>query len=268
MIFAKIDAHLDSNPKVREAGRDGREVFLFALRKNMAHDFNGCVPHSYFRPKYLADQLMVDEVTAGHGLSRSVTAGLLTKTDDGYLISGWDDEWSKRPLTEAERKRRSREKSNPLETLPVVEDSGHEMSRTESDGHACHALDKSREEESRRDQSRGEKKRAATPAPPGAQLGIDSFHEYFVRTHGGEKPSWEARDRKRMHDLVRTRGVDTVVKRISILESSPPKWPDAPWDLATFVQHFDKVAAPSNSANRNNGMAELFELASQTGESP
>jgi len=91
------------------------------------------------------------------------------------------------------------------------------------------------------------KKRSASPAPPGAQLGIDSFHSYFVRTHGGEKPSWDPRNLKRMHDLVRVRGVETVVRRLEILESSPPKWPDPPWDLATFVQHFDKVAAPSNS---------------------
>ena len=91
------------------------------------------------------------------------------------------------------------------------------------------------------------KKRSASPAPPGAQLGIDSFHSYFVRNHGGEKPSWDPRNLKRMHDLVRVRGVETVVRRLEILESSPPKWPDPPWDLATFVQHFDKVAAPSNS---------------------
>ena len=262
MIFTKIAADLDSNPKIRDAGRDGREVFLFALRKNAQHDFNGCVPLSYFKPRYLADQLMIDDVTAGHGLSRSVTAGLLTKTDDGYLISGWDDEWSKRPLTDAERKRRSREKINPTSELKDDKDFGHEMSRTESDSHACHALDKSREEESRGEKSRGEKKRAATPAPPGAQLGIDSFHEYFVRTHGGEKPSWEARDRKRMHELVRARGVDTVVKRISILESSPPKWPEPPWDLATLCTHFDKVAAPSSAVNnRNDGMADLLRMA-------
>lgn len=106
-------------------------------------------------------------------------------------------------------------------------------------------------------------KRSASPAPPGAQIGIDSFHEYFMRTHDGAKPSWEPKNVKRMHELVRVHGLEAVQRRISILETSPPLWPPSPWDLDTFAKHFDKVAAPSKGArgSHNDGMAELLALA-------
>lgn len=175
--FAKMDADLDSHPKVRKAGRVGREVFLFVLRRNAALDRSGRVPATYVEPWYLADQLMMSEDEACHGLSRTVTAGLLSLDDGHVSICGWSDEWAKAPLDEAERKRREREKKKAAEAASTVTDTSVDESRdvTDSHGHAVtdrdcpdsHALDKKRGEEKRREESRSLV--ALPPAPPPAE---------------------------------------------------------------------------------------------------
>ena len=113
--FAKVDTHLDSHPKVRRAGRNGREVFLFVLRKNAAVDRGGRVSASYVEPAYLADQLMTSESEARDGLDRAVAAGLLCLDDDDVIISGWDEDWSRRPLDDSERKARQRAKDKQVQ---------------------------------------------------------------------------------------------------------------------------------------------------------
>ena len=45
--WGKMSADIDINPKVRKAGRDGREVFLFVVRRNAALDLGGQIPVSY-----------------------------------------------------------------------------------------------------------------------------------------------------------------------------------------------------------------------------
>ena len=167
--FAKVDADLDNHPKVRRAGRNGREVFLFVLRRNASLDRSGRVPTSYIEPWYRADQLMMSEADAADGVSRIVTAGLVTLRDGHAVIAGWDDEWAKAPLDEAERKRREREKKRQgvevdapadlPETAPVITAPSPVESRDVTDSHGAsvtdrdcpdsHALDKSRLEESR-----------------------------------------------------------------------------------------------------------------------
>lgn len=167
--FAKVDADLDNHPKVRRAGRNGREVFLFILRRNASLDRSGRVPGSYLEPWYIADQLMMSEADAADGVSRIVTAGLVTIRDGHAVIAGWDDEWAKAPLDEAERKRRQREKDRqpdapeiktaPAPVAPVVTGTSdvesrdvticHGASVTDRDCPDSHALDKIRVEESR-----------------------------------------------------------------------------------------------------------------------
>ena len=94
----------------------------------------------------------------------------------------------------------------------------------------------------------------STPSPPmkkssprvsHSQPAIDAFHEYYKRTHKGATPSWTSnsgRNRKSMNSLVDDHGVAEVIRRIGILEASPPTWPLAPWDMPTFSTHFDKIA--------------------------
>lgn len=140
--FAKMAANLDGHPKVRRAGRNGREVFLFVLRKNAELDRSGRVPLSHVEPWFLADQLMMSENDARDGLARAIKFGLLASDDCDVSIVGWDDEWAKAPLTEAERKARQRS---------VTAVSGHD--RDNRDRPDCHASDQIRSEESRREEN-------------------------------------------------------------------------------------------------------------------
>src|ERR1051325_11416005 len=112
--WAKMASNLDSHPKIRRAGRDGGEVFLFVLRRNAELDLGGLIPKIHLEPWYVAYELMCDEVTARNGLALCVTAGLLAETETCFVISGWDDVWAKRPMTPAERQERFREKSKAL----------------------------------------------------------------------------------------------------------------------------------------------------------
>jgi uncharacterized phage protein (TIGR02220 family) len=160
-LFAKVDINLDSHPKVRKAGRDGREVFLFVLRKNAALQRDGFVPASYVDPDYLAEQLMVTKEEACHGLSRCVAAGLLAVTSENVSISGWDGDWGTRAMSDAERKAKQRARS----TIPTTSDVsspdvtfGHEGDRDDRD---CHVEEKRREEK-----KRGEEETALDPPLP------------------------------------------------------------------------------------------------------
>jgi hypothetical protein len=109
--WCKVSASLDSHPRIRRAGNLGRQVFEFALRRNAELDRNGVIPAEHMDAEYLADVLMMTPEQAGDGVSRCVRTGLLALDSGHYVITGWDDEWGKRPLTEAERKRNQRAKS-------------------------------------------------------------------------------------------------------------------------------------------------------------
>lgn len=137
-------ADLDSHPKILKAGADGREVFLFLLRRNAQMDYEGRLPLSELEPTFISHHLMRDESTVSHGLSRCVTAGLLERDIDFWGISGWDEEWSKRAMTAAERKAKSRAKSlQPKEEGAEVTKS-HDSIVTQSD---CHTLDQIRSDQ-------------------------------------------------------------------------------------------------------------------------
>lgn len=124
--------------------------------------------------------------------------------------------------------------------------------------------------EHKQKQKREKREPAAPSAHPGLRESIDSFHAYFVATNNGETPQWEGRQRGQMIKLVESKGLEVVLRRIENLRTCPPNWPEQPWDLATFITHFDKCtgARAPNGSNRSNGMAELFERANATGETP
>jgi hypothetical protein len=112
--WAKMDARLDSNPKIRDAGRNGREVFLFLLRRNRllaGGGADGRIPVSNIRPRYLADQLMMSEADARDGVEKAVEAKLISLDEEFVSICGFDEDWGGRaPLSDAERARRYRER--------------------------------------------------------------------------------------------------------------------------------------------------------------
>jgi hypothetical protein len=153
--FAKMAADMDSHPKVRRAGRDGREVFLFVLRRNALGNHDGRLPLDYVDPEYLADQLMMDVETARNGLSLCVTAGLLRVTDTEVAISGWDFEWSKSSLTNSERQARFREKTKGSKVLgPVVTESNGDSVTSNATVTTVTEEEKRRERESARPRAR------------------------------------------------------------------------------------------------------------------
>jgi uncharacterized phage protein (TIGR02220 family) len=123
MSWCKVSSTLDSHPKIRKAGRLGREVFLFALRRN-AHPENpvpGILPADVLDPWFIADQLMMTEEEAVTGVTLCVTVGLLLKNGHCFEISGWSEDWGKRETVNAERQARYRarlrndgEQGNPV----------------------------------------------------------------------------------------------------------------------------------------------------------
>lgn len=251
--WCKVASNLDSHPKIRRAGRNGREVFLFALRRNAEpnNKRRGFVPKEQLEPWYIADQLQMPEADAVDGLRRAASAGLLREEPDSWVIVGWDDrEWGKFAKDGAERTAdwRKRKAANVGDDSVTVRDGG--------DG--CDGIDQRRGEEKRSEESIGgglvfdfakpvsEQVPVASPKPkrePSGphQTAIAAFDAYYRAEHGGSKPTWNGKTTKLMASLVKAHGVEEVVKRIRILKTSPPKFPPAPWDMGAFSQHFDKL---------------------------
>lgn len=122
VAWAKLSANFHSNRKTRKAGRLGREVFVFVLCSNAARGAHGTIPIGDIDPWYIADQLQMTEDEARDGVSMATNSGLITIEDGVVHICGWNDEWAKKPLTEAERKsnQRARDKSASLAGHPRV----------------------------------------------------------------------------------------------------------------------------------------------------
>lgn len=111
--FAKVAAGLDSNRKIRKAGRDGRDVFLWVLRQCALRDSDGSIPAEDVTDfEFVAEQLMCSVDQAKDGLSRACAAKLLEVVDGECCVVGWDTEWGRRPLSNTERQRRFRGKRN------------------------------------------------------------------------------------------------------------------------------------------------------------
>lgn len=161
-IFAQLDHDLHNNPKVRKAGRDGRDVFVFVLCKNASRGFQGYIPARYLEVDYLADQLRCSEEEAANGIARAIKAELIAIEGDAAVIVGWCDMYARGPMSDMERQRRhratkggagaenARERANPADGQNTQEIQDHvTKSRDMSRGHECHASEKSREEKNR-----------------------------------------------------------------------------------------------------------------------
>jgi hypothetical protein len=166
--WAKMSSNLDSNPKIRKAGRNGREVFLFIIRRNSELDMAGRIPEAHVEAWYLADQLMMPESDAVSGLSACVRTGLLRIEDGHAVIVGWDDEWGKRPMTEAERKRLERAVKAAKTPSTDNHSTDNQVSGqvTNVSGQVVTSPDCHGSEEKREEEKRVEENRDAAPAKP------------------------------------------------------------------------------------------------------
>lgn len=102
IIFAKLDAFFFGNRKIVRAGRNGREVFLFALCMNAQRGAQGWIPLADLEPWYIAYQLQISEADAKDGVTSAVTAGLLQIEGGRVSLLGWNDDWARLPLSRAE----------------------------------------------------------------------------------------------------------------------------------------------------------------------
>lgn len=252
--WCKVASNLDSHPKIRKAGRYGREVFLFALRRNAEPDnpVPGRLPAAILEPWFIADQLMMPESEAVTGVTACVTAGLLLQDGESWLIDGWDDDWGKRPLSVGERVSKHRESKKKSDLVT----SGNANAVTDRSSNGCNALDQTRSEEkesdspslavlkAKVDQATGDigKRRSQRAPKPSVvfQPAVDAFDMYFRAANGGTKPLWDGTTIGMIKTLCGKSPCDEVVRRIEWLQSHPPKWPPSPWDLKTFIANYDK----------------------------
>ena len=161
--WCKVASNLDSHPRIRRAGRNGREVFLFALRRNAEPDnpVPGRVPAVMLEPWYLADQLMMPEAEAVTGVTSAVTAGLLVQDGDQFAIVGWESDWGKTTATAAERTAKWREsKKRDVTCDAVTSPKVTDVTRDVRD-----ALEEKREEEKRLEEKRSASKTRASQLP-------------------------------------------------------------------------------------------------------
>lgn len=140
VVYCQVDAHLDTNPKIRKGGRDARDIFEFVLRRVAIMRTEGFVPMKYLDPWYLADQLMMSEEEATHGLAKAIEVKLLEvdRKSDIALIVGWSPEWGRTPLSGAERQARYRDKQSESQDGVTGSDASDEKAsrvtaRNESD---------------------------------------------------------------------------------------------------------------------------------------
>lgn len=158
-LYTKIDCYLDSNPKIRKAGRAGREVFLFLLRRNRLLDANGFLPALNVDPDYLADQLMMSVTESNDAVTACVTAKLITVTNENVAIIGWSDEWAREPKSNAERQACFKRKQKESKLL------GNSFGSTVTEGNDANVTSNGSNvrEEKKREEKNTE---AASPHPP------------------------------------------------------------------------------------------------------
>lgn len=104
--WAKMASDFDSNPKAILAGRAGRELFLFLLRRNAYEGCNGVVVVQRPVASHML-QMDLDELEGA--IEAATAAGLITVKDGEFHLVGWSQEWAP-PLSSTERSRRFREK--------------------------------------------------------------------------------------------------------------------------------------------------------------
>ncbi len=114
-----------------------------------------------------------------------------------------------------------------------------------SDNRYTQEQEQDQEQEQEQKQEQDQVALAPTAARNLHQPAVEAFDRYFKNANAGAAPSWDGKRIKMLKAKCQSLSVGEVVRRIEILESAPPPWPPQPWDLPTFVQHIDKLAAPS-----------------------
>jgi hypothetical protein len=257
--WCKVASNLDSHPKIRKSGRLGREVFLFALRRNAepGNKIPGQISAAELDPDYLADILQMSRDEAVTGVTAAVTAGLLRHEGSFFCIVGFEAEWGKTAKDGKERTAKWRENKKLDNQVTVVTSPNVTVTR----GDACDALDKTRSDykrESREpaglallfdkvDQAGGEtgkahntkaaKRRAADN--PDHQAAIDAFHARFKAAYG-TKPDWNGKNITLLSALIKRHPLPVLIERMEFMFAGRAKWPPPPYSADVFVQHFDR----------------------------
>jgi hypothetical protein len=157
MTWAKIDSGLHLNPKIRMAGADAREVFIYIVLANAGQSADGTLAGHYANAAFLADALQRDEETIRNALKRCVTFRLLHVTDEEVSIVGWDSEWRTPKSTSRVQKHREKKRLQALdedETLRNVTETLQGVSET-------HETPRERERAEEREREIAPKKRAS-----------------------------------------------------------------------------------------------------------
>lgn len=211
MKWAKISSNLHTHPKVRKAGRDGRDVFVFLLLKNAELEAGGVLDAQYVDPDYLADMLGVTHETACNGVKRSIVSSLIDVSDDVVRLIGWDtSEFSGvvGTSTDRVRKHRERKRQEDGETL-----------RNVSCNRGNGETPKRRVEESRKELSPD---RSAAP-----RFDLDAVYAAFPRKAG------KAKGLERLAKLVKTE--DSFRSVLAAAEAMGRLWAGAD---PTYCPHF------------------------------
>lgn len=164
--WAKMASDLDTDDKIMAAGRNAREVFLYALRKNQLGGYDWVIPAGCMRPAILARILMMSEDEACNGVTAAVTEGLFELTESGdYRIAAgekWGDAGGGNAMSARERVAKHRERKriqtrNEPVTIGNVTETPIVTVTTE---------EKRREEKRSEERSEGEGESSPSASPP------------------------------------------------------------------------------------------------------
>lgn len=277
VVYCQIDAHLDTNPKIRRAGRNGRDVFEFVLRRVAIGRTEGTIPLKYIESWYLADQLMMSEDDARDGTSRAVTASLLAIDEAAGVVRvvGWSAEWGRRPKEGAERTAEWRAKSpksgkrvtlgddvssQPSRVTARDESDAREERRGEentlsvppaapAESEGLFAL-KAKVDAATGDVGRKLAEKPATPKQPAPhQPAIEHFDARYSDAYGC-RPEWRAAgEAKQIADLTKRHGAAEVIRRIDALfdGSAELAWLKPPFTVGTLTNNWNRLVTVSDA---------------------
>ncbi len=237
--------------------------------------------------------LMMPEVDATEGIERCVTARLLVREGDSWVIVGWDDgEWGRssrgvpgKERTQAWRDRKESTTSTSPVTEPVtlVTESSSQPSQESSprdardDGDARDDIrsEKIREEdepaapslalklgpdpepEAEKPKGKRQRTKPKTETHPGEHpLVVAAFDRRF-RDAYGNPPTWDKTTGGMVATLLTKHAATEIVRRINVLFDSPPKWPPGPYDFRSLVAMFDKLVGSPTTTSPSRPMENL-----------
>jgi hypothetical protein len=240
LVFAKMDANLDSNPKIRAAGRDAREVYLFVIRRNRLKAGTGSISSSYIDPDYLAGMLMMPRDAAVTAVTAAVTHRLLSvNAETGTVaIVGWTPRWGM-------RKKSGQRRTKDWRARKAAEEQRNAIASPHGDEHvtppASPKVTVTRVTVG--EERRGDKKKRSaddSASVVGLREVTAKFFELYERAYG-QKPGWAGREVTLVKSLLKRAGPDEVIRRMVVMFTGPPEWLSPPYDIATLSSQFNKL---------------------------